>query len=1085
MPHGRKIVLLATGLLCIYLVATVVYGPLPPGPLIVNAVELSLGVLAALASVNAAQRSARRLANRFWVLMACAWILWSIAQSMVTYYDVVLQKDITKAWDSDAVLFIFMAPMAMALLLDPTSEGKGFDWQTALDFFQVGILTLLAYDLYSNYLFHAEGGLSEYVWKAQTFRLSALVLAYVLRAALTRSPLVRALFTRMGACMLVYGVGESYYSYGEANWNLHTGHWSDLGFTVPLFLAVGVAATWVEPEMAEPSPNQGMERSWSWLRQNYSIVFPLAVLFIAARFGQGQRRVANAAVVVSFLTSLARLSVTQYRERAAVASRLQAEAKYRALVESIPAVTYVANAGVAGGWTYASPQIESLLGYTQEEWIAAPELWINSVHPDDRERVAEIDNGMSEPGQRYDVEYRILARDGRVLWVRDVASVLRGPQGGALLIQGLMLDVSERQEAGLALRESEAQLAHAQAIAHVGNWTLDLPTNRLSWSAELYRIHGLTPGGSLDSDSTLPTLHLQEVEMWRERTQEVLAGKPFRPFEYRLSRPDGSERIVHFLGCEVIYDTSGVPLRLVGALADVTEQRRAERAVHEWKERYEAAVLASGQIIYDWEPDRDRVTLGGSLDRTLGYAIGEIDSHAWWLTIVHDEDRAAYLQELERCIATKQPFHQRYRVRRKDGSYTHVADDGYFVLSPDGTVIRMVGFVADISEQLLLEERSRQSQKLEAVGLLAGSIAHDFNNSLNIISGYAELLTLQSNGSDTQDYAGRIQDAAKRGADLTGQLLAFSRKQVFSPTVVNLNTVISALRDVLRHVLRDDIDLVVRAGARLGNVSVDHTQIERVVLNLAANARDAMPKGGRLEIETSNATIGDEHDPQHSTMPSGKYVVLTIKDNGIGMDEATVARVFDPFFTTKAPGKGTGLGLASVYGIVNQSNGFIWVDSQLGVGTVFNIYLPRVNSALKAGSPETAGQATSHGTETILLVEDEDSLRNMTRDYLRTLGYSVLDAPGGLEALELSRRYSLPIDLVITDVLMPGMSGKEVAEQLCVIRPGLKVIYISGYPDDEIAHHGVLEPGIHFVQKPFSLSQLGSKIREVISHAVV
>ncbi len=391
----------------------------------------------------------------------------------------------------------------------------------------------------------------------------------------------------------------------------------------------------------------------------------------------------------------------------------------------------------------------------------------------------------------------------------------------------------------------------------------------------------------------------------------------------------------------------------------------------------------------------------------------------------------------------------------------------------------------EVNERKSSEAQLRQSQKMEAVGQLAGGVAHDFNNLLTAITGHSELCLLRLESKDpAYHHLEQIKKAGDRAAALTRQLLAFSRKQILQPKIIDLNQVVVDLNKMLQRLIGEDIDLLMGLAADVGMVKADPNQLEQILLNLSINARDAMPRGGRLTIETSNAHLGDEFTRDHVAVRPGQHVMLAVSDNGSGMDAETQAHIFEPFFTTKEVGKGTGLGLATVYGIVRQSGGSIWVYSEVGRGTTFKIYLPLAEGPAEAARVVTDNLESFKGTETVLLVEDEDVVRDMATEILRESGYHVLEAKHGPEALMLARKHPEVIHLMLTDVVMPKMSGRELAEQLTPQRQEMKVLYMSGYTDDAIVHHGVLEEGMAFIGKPFTPSALARKIRELLDASV-
>ena len=405
---------------------------------------------------------------------------------------------------------------------------------------------------------------------------------------------------------------------------------------------------------------------------------------------------------------------------------------------------------------------------------------------------------------------------------------------------------------------------------------------------------------------------------------------------------------------------------------------------------------------------------------------------------------------------------------------------------PDGEIIGVIGVALDITDRKNLADQLRQSQKLQAVGELAGGVAHDFNNLLMVVKGHAEMLLDRLPGasaerqSPARQNVEQIQQAAERAAGLTRQLLAFSRMQVLQPRVLDLNEVVAGMIQMVSRVIGANIELAFLPGANLGRVKADPSQIEQVALNLVVNARDAMPDGGRLTIETSNVHLDRDYATEHAVVDPGDYVMLTVSDSGIGMDAATQARIFEPFFTTKSQGRGTGLGLATVYGVVKQSGGYVWVYSEVGHGTTFKVYLPMVQAPVEKKALVKPESGHEPGTETILFVEDEQSVRELVTEYLTARGYQVLDAGDGVEALEIASTHKGKIHLLITDVVMPRLSGRELAARLAATRSDLKVLYISGYTDDSVFRHGVLEGGMAFLQKPFNLKALATKIRGIL-----
>lgn len=423
------------------------------------------------------------------------------------------------------------------------------------------------------------------------------------------------------------------------------------------------------------------------------------------------------------------------------------------------------------------------------------------------------------------------------------------------------------------------------------------------------------------------------------------------------------------------------------------------------------------------------------------------------------------------------------KLSRKDGHSIDAAVWTAHVRDDFGNIVASMNLVSDQSDRLQLEEKFRHSQKMEAVGSLAGGVAHDFNNILTIIEGNNDLLSRNLSGDSTlREYVGEVHQAVLRAASLTRQLLAFSRKQVLEPKILDLNELVANLEKLLVRLIGEDVSLSCVLGLKLGSVMADAGQIEQVLMNLAVNARDAMPLGGKLTIETRNVELDVSYTCAYSDLQPGRFVLLAVSDTGTGMDEATKARIFEPFFTTKAVGKGTGLGLATIYGIVKQSGGHVAVYSELNRGSTFKVYLPRVDDSFMHDAHEKASMhsVAVEGSETILLAEDESSVRLLTCRVLEQHGYRVLEARDGADALRVAAEFEGRIDLLITDVVMPVISGSELAEQLVRIRSGIRVLYLSGYTDDAVVRHGVIHSEMSFLQKPFSPDGLARKVREVL-----
>lgn len=480
------------------------------------------------------------------------------------------------------------------------------------------------------------------------------------------------------------------------------------------------------------------------------------------------------------------------------------------------------------------------------------------------------------------------------------------------------------------------------------------------------------------------------------------------------------------------------------------------------------------------DADGRRLYSSPSYERILGYSSQEMQDISS-LEHVHPEDRQLVEESAKEARNAGVGRRIEYRMRHKDGTWRLLESTASTISDAEGRSGTLVVVNRDITGRRRLEDQFRQAQKMEAVGRLSGGIAHDFNNILGVIIGYGEILQEQVKRSDPlASCVEEILSAGKRAATLTRQLLAFSRQQVLEPKVVDLNGIVTDTEKMLRRLIGEDIELSTVLDPNLSRVKADQGQIEQVILNLSVNARDAMPNGGKLTIKTENAEM-TEVDVRRYSYPvkPGRYVLLTVTDTGVGMDVAVRAHIFEPFFTTKEKGKGTGLGLATVYGIVKQSDGYIEVHSELGAGAVFKIYLPQVDEPVEVERRSVGAAPVMHGHETVLLVEDEEALRKLTRNILELLGYKVLEASNGAEACEISARHGEAIHLLLTDVVMPGMNGPALAAELTGQRPEIRVLYMSGYTGQGVGQ-GVLPAGSNFLAKPFTRESLAIKVRDVL-----
>jgi PAS domain S-box-containing protein len=559
----------------------------------------------------------------------------------------------------------------------------------------------------------------------------------------------------------------------------------------------------------------------------------------------------------------------------------------------------------------------------------------------------------------------------------------------------------------------------------------------------------------------------------------VLAGNPVMNREERGVDSEG--RATWLLTIKVpLRDASGQVIGLVGVARDITDRKRADaeraRVLAELQLQIErmplAYLLTDRELRYTrWNPAAERI---------FGFTQAEVLGKSPFEVIALPGTRSSVERVLERIRDGSFATHYEAEQRTRDGGTVSCEWHNTPMFDEAGDFAGLLSLGEDVTARKKLQAQLRQSQKMEAVGQLAGGVAHDFNNLLSVILSYSGMLLEDlAAGAAMREELEEIQRAGQRAADLTRQLLMFSRQQVVQPRVLDLNELMSAMDKMLRRLIGADVELHTIPGAGLGRVRADPGSIEQVIVNLAVNARDAMPAGGKLTMETANAEIDEEFVKTHAGAKPGEYVMLSVSDSGCGMDRQTLSRVFEPFFTTKEKGKGTGLGLSTVFGIVQQSGGTIWVYSEVGMGTSFKVYLPRVDADASAVEPVPA-ETVPRGSETVLLVEDEDPVRDVARSILERCGYDVLVAHDGAEGLRVSAAYAGPIHLLLTDIVMPGMSGPELANRLIPMRPEMKVLCMSGYTDDAAFRHGFVDGGFAHLQKPLTIGTLSRAVRAAL-----
>jgi PAS domain S-box-containing protein len=714
-------------------------------------------------------------------------------------------------------------------------------------------------------------------------------------------------------------------------------------------------------------------------------------------------------------------------------------------------------------------------GYTREEFLG---LTIRDLRPPEDVPLIEQRVRHAPAGPHMAGTWRHRKRDGALILVEVSAHGLVYAGRPAELV--VVHDVTEERRTSAVVREREERFR--QLVENMREVFF-------VESADLREMIYISPsyeeiwGRSCQSLYDDPRSFLEPVpEEDRERLfaniAQAQAGEQPDEIEFRVAHPDGRVRWV-LARSGPVRNELGEVYRIAGVALDITERKQAEAALRLNEERFRALVENSGDAVAVLERDGTISYLSQSSVRVLGFESRDLlGTNAF--ALLHPDDVAAVRESIQALRDSPGGVVQvASRFRHRDGEW-HYGEGSLTNRLHDAVVRGVVFNFRDVTSQRQLEEQFRQSQKMEAVGKLAGGVAHDFNNLLTVITSYGQLLMEDlPMGDPRRADLDEIQKAATAAAGLTRQLLAFSRQQVLEPRVLDLNEVVDAAGKMLKRLIGEDIDLITVPAADLWVVRADPGQIEQVLLNLAVNARDAMPMGGKLTIETANVDLAGTYIGHHRPVTPGPYVLLAVSDTGSGMDRETQTHIFEPFFTTKEKGKGTGLGLATVYGIVKQSGGFIWFYSEPGQGTTFKIYLPRVEEERSVTSAPPSAP-TIQGSETILLVEDATPVREVARAVLSRCGYAVVVAGDGRAALEAAARHSGPIHLLVTDVIMPEIGGRQLADRLLELHPGLRVLFVSGYTDDAIIRHGILEPGIAFLQKPFTPESLAAKVREVL-----
>lgn len=670
-------------------------------------------------------------------------------------------------------------------------------------------------------------------------------------------------------------------------------------------------------------------------------------------------------------------------------------------------------------------------------------------------------------------------KNGRDFPIYLSSSIVRDENRKPIYLVGIARDITEE-------RKVEEEIHRSQQMLRL---ILDNIPQRVFWKDRNYRHIGCNKAFAHDAGRSHPRevigkndfeLPWQELApLYRENDRQIMeTDSPELRVEEPQRKPDGT--VLWLRTSKVpLHDREGKVIGVLGTYEDITEQKQAEQALRASEEKYRKFFDEDLSGVYISSPEGKLLSCNptflqifgfDSLEGAMGTPMAQLypNPDEWGVVI-------QFLRE------HKKLEHRETELRRKDGKLVYVVENMFGEFDEQGKLLEIKGYIFDDTSRKRLEEQFRQSQKIEAVGRLAGGIAHDFNNLLTCINGYADLLLNDlKKSAPERTFVEEIRSSGERAAKLTRQLLAFSRRQVLEPEHLNLNQIVREMEQMLERLIGEDIHLSIVLDSQIGRVKADRGQIEQVIMNLVLNARDAMPKGGHLSIQTADVDLDQDFVLEHEGAKPGQHVMLAVNDSGCGMSAEVRSHLFEPFFTTKDIGKGTGLGLSTVYGIIKQSEGYISVASQEGMGSTFAIYLPRVDGEPCYPRTSASIAARRSGSETVLLVEDDRSVLELAQRLLRMHGYRVLSALDGTSALEICREHTAPIHLLVTDVVMPVMGGRELAKQIMAMRPEIKVIFMSGHSQESILHKGLLEPNTVFLHKPFNTSSLPEKVREVL-----